>query len=302
MSPIAEAASRCRRLVPQNDDGASGYRLLERDLELERRSKRPLHLGFCEGPPAYVQGLFGQSRLLRRRFRGGTRLADRPPTNEDRDDHERDGRKDEAHVAQVSASTPVMMTPRSPAGPADRSGAVRSRAAAEPPLIPGRSTAASDHAVCPSTFGGRRSTIARGMASAAELVSPEDQDCPRSTFIKLSGLALLVWHAHAHQDYVSHHARHDGGRRGSPGPHEQPILSLWTASRLIEPIGIGGATCSLAPAGRPPTLVVVVLVSPCSHRRGCILDPRSRTAIHSPLVYGGWLLSLVSLLVLTVVM
>ena len=132
---------------------------------------------------------------------------------------------------------------------------------------------------------------------------------PRSSFIKLSGLALLVWALHMLvRDYVF--AFTHGTTEGAAGFTVLGLTSsqysvLWTAFAPLSLIGIGGAYMQASPRlgrlGRAGFVVVflgLALWFIAGVMQFWILDVDRY--FHSPLVYGGWLLSLVSLLILTV--
>lgn len=129
-----------------------------------------------------------------------------------------------------------------------------------------------------------------------------------SRFIRLSGLALILWALHMLvRDYVF--AFTHGTTEGAMGLTVLGLTSsqysvLWTAFGPLSLIGFAGvygqASVRLGRVGTAGFLVAflgLALWFISSVMQFWILDVDRY--FHSPLVYGGWLLSLASLLVLT---
>ncbi len=128
-----------------------------------------------------------------------------------------------------------------------------------------------------------------------------------SAFIRLSGLALLLWVLHQiARDYIF--AFTHGTTEGALGLTVLGLTSsqysvLWTAFVPLSLIGFAGVYIRVAPglsrAGKAGFVVAFLGLAMsflAAVMQFWILDVEY---FHSPLVYGGWLLSLLSLLVLT---
>jgi hypothetical protein len=128
------------------------------------------------------------------------------------------------------------------------------------------------------------------------------------TFIRWSGFALVLWAVHLLvRDYVF--AFTHGTTEAAMGLKVLGLTSsqysvLWTAFAPLGVIGFAGVYVQLSPrlsrigkAGFVVALLGLALWFMSAVMQFWILDVDRY--FHSPLVYGGWLLSLVSLLVLT---
>lgn len=128
------------------------------------------------------------------------------------------------------------------------------------------------------------------------------------TFIRWSGFALILWAVHLLvRDYVF--AFTHGTTEAAMGLKVLGLTSsqysvLWTAFAPLGVIGFAGVYVQLSPrlsrvgkAGFVIALLGLALWFMSAVMQFWILDVDRY--FHSPLVYGGWLLSLVSLLVLT---
>jgi hypothetical protein len=129
-----------------------------------------------------------------------------------------------------------------------------------------------------------------------------------TTVIKSSGLALIVWALHLLlRDYIF--AFTHGTTEGAMGLTVLGLNSsqysvLWTAFAPLGVIGFAGVFVRVSPrisrVGKAGFVVALLGLASwfiSAVMQFWILDVDRY--LHSPLVYGGWLLSLVSLLVLT---
>lgn len=129
-----------------------------------------------------------------------------------------------------------------------------------------------------------------------------------SKFIKSSGLALLLWAMHLLvRDYIFAftHGTTDGAMGLTVlGLNSSQYSVLWTAFAPLGLIGFAGVYVQVSPrlsrlgkAGSFVALLGLALSFMAAVMQFWILDVDKY--FHSPLVYNGWLLSIVSLFVLT---
>lgn len=130
----------------------------------------------------------------------------------------------------------------------------------------------------------------------------------KKTFDRWSAYALIVWASHwLVRDFLfafTHGTQEGAQFRSLLGFNATQYASLWTAVSALGLIGMVGVYLEAAPrVGRLGTVgFVVALVgfamSFVAHvMQNWILNPNEY--FHSPVVYGGWLLSLAAVLVMT---
>ncbi|MEO8463400.1 MAG: hypothetical protein ABI555_09315 [Chloroflexota bacterium] len=129
------------------------------------------------------------------------------------------------------------------------------------------------------------------------------------TFVKSSGFALILWALHLlARDYIfafTHGSSEYDNHLTFLGLSAGQFAMLWTPFTLLGVLGLAGvygqASPRLRTAGRVGFLVALLGLGMwfvAQVMQVWILDPDRY--FHSPLIYGGWLLSLASLFVLTV--